>query len=62
MAREEKTKERTRMTEICRWCKKTVDPEECMAEPIIGGDKIVWLCQCGEIVTDPDEPLSASSS
>ena len=50
------------MTEICRWCKKTVDPEECMAEPIIGGDKIVWLCQCGEIVSDPDEPLSASSS
>jgi len=51
------------MIETCRWCGKTVTPEECMAEPVIGGDKVVWLCQCGEIVTDPDEPrVSASSS
>ena len=50
------------MIKTCRWCGKTVDPEDCMAEPIIGGEEIVWICQCGEIVDDKEEPLRASSS
>ncbi len=47
----------------CRWCGEKVDPELCFAdmvepEPIVGGEKTLWMCYCGKLVDE----LNASRS
>lgn len=35
----------------CRWCEKTVSPEECYADMVVDGHDIKWVCGCGMDVT-----------
>jgi hypothetical protein len=36
----------------CRWCEKVVNAEECFADPVTRDEKTVWICTCGELISD----------
>ncbi len=53
------------MLKECRWCNDIVDNEECFATitPVVGGDRTIWICDCGKIVPDDqDDSFNASNS
>ena len=46
----------------CRWCERTVNPEECYADMVVDDHGLKWICGCGEDVTQKSETFMASSS